>query len=97
MAATEYVPVEAGAVYNPVLLIVPPPAPLIVQSTWVLLSPTTIALKVRLPPGKIAIALGAIEKETLGSVTSAVADLPGTALLVAVTKNDCPSRPAGAV
>jgi hypothetical protein len=84
-AVTVYVPAPVGAVYNPLLVIVPPDAD---HVTAVLLVPEIMAVNCCCPPVWRLAVPGETEIEIwLGcdTVTTADADLVASALLVAVT------------
>jgi hypothetical protein len=95
VAVTTNDPAAAGAVYKPAALTVPPVAD---QVTAVLALPVTVAVNCCVAFVRIEAVVGLIATATTGAavtVTVALADLVGSATLVAVTTND--PAAAGAV
>ena len=80
----------AGAVYNPVALIVPAPAGLSVQVTTVLLFEMLALNCCVWPPLRVALAGKTLTVTSGANMTYEEADTAGFAWLVAVTYTDCP-------
>jgi hypothetical protein len=80
--------IEAGAVYNPLALIVPLPAGVMLQVTLLLARPVTVAVNCCVPFSDSVTLVGDTDTGTR-NVTVAVADLLVSATLVARTVTVC--------
>jgi hypothetical protein len=91
LATTWNLPVDAGAVYMPSLVIVPPEASMTFQTIFRLTFPVTVAVNCWVVPGSKSPKLGEIVTVIQLTDTSAIADLLGSAALVATTWYEPPT------